>query len=74
MLKFATIALLGLLKNTSAGTLPPPMSAFDNGSKSILLYLRREDDTDKYNPFRSTSAKTGHYYYPVSIDQVEYNL
>ena len=74
MLKFVAIALLGLLKNTNADNIPTPMSAWDNGYNSILMYLRREDDTDKYNPFKSTDAKTGHYYYPVTIGKNDFNL
>jgi hypothetical protein len=67
MLKFATLVLLGLLKNTEAATNAPPMSRWDNGNGSVLMYLRREEDTDRYTPFRSTAAKNGHYYYPVTI-------
>ena len=75
MLKYATLVFLGLLQNTEAATNPPPMSAWDNGFGSLLYYLRRDDDTDRYTPFRSTAAKFGHYYYPVTIGgSEEFNL
>ena len=75
MLKYTVIALLGLFSNSQAvDATPLPMSAWDSGSNALLYYLRREDDTDRYTPFRSTAAKKGHYYYPVSIANKEFNL
>lgn len=46
----------------------------DDGYDSMLLYLRRDEDNDRYTPFTSTRAGTGHYYYPVSIRGKTYPL
>ena len=54
MLRLLPIVLIGLQLFALADDLPTPMSAFDYGYKSFLLYLRREDDNDRYVPFRST--------------------
>lgn len=47
---------------------------FGDGYKSLLLYLRRPEDGDRYTPFRSTAAKTGHFFYPVSINEKSFPL
>lgn len=40
----------------------------------MLLYLRRDEDNDRYTPFTSTRAGTGHYFYPMSIGGKTYPM
>jgi len=63
-----------LTETVSCQGLPTPISALEEGYKSLLLYLRRPEDGDRYTPFKSTAANNGHFYYPISIGNATFDL